>query len=69
MCDVRLNGMPYLHRIQVRPNRQTLLFSATFKRRVEALARTLLKRPVRISVGTIGASSSNLTQVFGKPQP
>lgn len=54
---------------QVRPDRQTLLFSATFKRRVEALARTLLKRPVRISVGTIGASSSNLTQVFRDPKP
>ena len=34
----------------VRPDRQTLLFSATFKRRIEALARDTLTNPVRISV-------------------
>ena len=32
----------------VRPDRQTLLFSATFKKRVEKLARDVLTDPVRI---------------------
>ena len=32
----------------VRPDRQTLLFSATFKKRVERLARDVLVDPVRI---------------------
>ena len=32
----------------VRPDRQTLLFSATFKKRVERLARDVLTDPVRI---------------------
>jgi ATP-dependent RNA helicase DDX42 len=36
---------------QVRPDRQVLLFSATFKKRVEALARDILKDPVRINIG------------------
>ena len=34
----------------VRPDRQTLLFSATFKRRIENLARDALTNPVRITV-------------------
>ena len=32
----------------VRPSRQTLLFSATFKRRIEKLARDILNDPIRI---------------------
>jgi len=48
---------------QIRPDRQTLLFSATFKRRVESLARSLLKNPVRIAVGTIGASTKTVKQI------
>jgi ATP-dependent RNA helicase DDX42 len=32
----------------VRPDRQTLLFSATFKKRVEKLARDILVDPIRI---------------------
>lgn len=32
----------------VRPERQTLLFSATFKKRIEKLARDVLTDPVRI---------------------
>ncbi|KAI9144328.1 P-loop containing nucleoside triphosphate hydrolase protein [Paraphysoderma sedebokerense] len=34
-----------------RPDRQTVLFSATFPRQMEALARKILKRPLEISVG------------------
>ena len=32
----------------VRPERQTLLFSATFKKRIEKLARDVLTDPIRI---------------------
>ena len=46
----------------VRPDRQTLLFSATFKRRVEFLARDILSNPVRITVGTVGQVNENITQ-------
>ncbi|OLY80791.1 Pre-mRNA-processing ATP-dependent RNA helicase prp5 [Smittium mucronatum] len=35
----------------VRPDRQTLLFSATFPRQMEALARKVLKKPLEISIG------------------
>ncbi|KAJ1674472.1 pre-mRNA processing RNA-helicase [Spiromyces aspiralis] len=35
----------------VRPDRQTVLFSATFPRQMEALARKILKRPLEITVG------------------
>ena len=39
---------------QVRPDRQTLLFSATMPRKVEALVRDALTAPLRISVGAVG---------------
>mmetsp|Transcript_104381 Transcript_104381/g.156329 ORF Transcript_104381/g.156329 Transcript_104381/m.156329 type:complete len:335 (+) Transcript_104381:510-1514(+) len=42
---------------QVRPDRQTLLFSATFKKTVENVARDILQDPVRISVGIVGEVS------------
>ncbi|XP_044581293.1 probable ATP-dependent RNA helicase DDX46 isoform X1 [Cotesia glomerata] len=35
----------------VQPNRQTVLFSATFPRQMEALARRILQKPVEIQVG------------------
>ncbi|KAJ2882073.1 pre-mRNA processing RNA-helicase, partial [Coemansia aciculifera] len=35
----------------VRPSRQTVLFSATFPRQMEALARKILRRPLEIVVG------------------
>eukprot|EP00117_Sycon_ciliatum_P002512 scpid20966/ scgid7707/ Probable ATP-dependent RNA helicase DDX46; DEAD box protein 46 len=34
-----------------RPDRQTVMFSATFPRQMEALARRILKRPVEVQVG------------------
>jgi DEAD/DEAH box helicase len=39
---------------QVRPDRQTLLFSATMPRKVEALVRDALTAPIRISIGAVG---------------
>jgi hypothetical protein len=35
----------------IRPDRQTVMFSATFPRSVETLARQALKDPVEIQVG------------------
>lgn len=35
----------------VRPDRQTVMFSATFPRQMEALARRILKKPVEVQVG------------------
>lgn len=35
----------------VRPDRQTVMFSATFPRQMEALARRILKKPIEIQVG------------------
>ena len=35
----------------IRPDRQTVLFSATFPRQVETLARKILIDPVEIQVG------------------
>jgi superfamily II DNA/RNA helicase len=47
---------PQIMRIvnNIRPDRQTVLFSATFPRQVEALARTILADPVEIQVGGCG---------------
>lgn len=46
----------------VRPDRQTLLFSATFKKRVEKLARDVLMDPVRIVQGDVGEANTDVTQ-------
>lgn len=49
----------------VRPDRQTLLFSATFKRKVERLARDVLTDPVRVVQGELGEANQDVTQVWG----
>lgn len=46
----------------VRPNRQTLLFSATFPPKIEILAREILKNPVRITIGEVGQANENVAQ-------
>ncbi|KAG0368451.1 ATP-dependent RNA helicase ddx42 [Gamsiella multidivaricata] len=48
----------------IRPDRQTLLFSATFQKRVEKLAREVMTDPVRISIGNVGQINSDVTQVI-----
>ena len=48
---------------QIRPNRQTAMFSATFKRSVEGLARDLMRDPVRITIGSVGQSNMDIKQV------
>ncbi|KAJ1552613.1 hypothetical protein HK405_010647, partial [Cladochytrium tenue] len=46
----------------VRPDRQTLLFSATFPKRVEKLARDVLTDPIRISIGGVGQTNEDVQQ-------
>jgi ATP-dependent RNA helicase DDX46/PRP5 len=46
----------------VRPDRQTVLFSATFPKAIEALARKSLKYPVEVIVGGRSVASDNVTQ-------
>ncbi|KAK4492640.1 hypothetical protein RD792_003458 [Penstemon davidsonii] len=48
---------------QIRPERQTLLFSATMPRKVEKLAREILSDPVRVTVGEVGMANEDITQV------
>ncbi|CAN1285812.1 DEAD-box ATP-dependent RNA helicase 24 [Linum perenne] len=48
---------------QIRPDRQTLLFSATMPRKVEKLAREILSDPVRVIVGEVGMANEDITQV------
>lgn len=47
---------------QVRPDRQSILFSATFARKMEALAKTALVDPVEIVVGAISVVAPEITQ-------
>ena len=46
----------------IRPDRQTLLFSATFPKAVETLARKSLKYPVEVIVGGRSVASDSVTQ-------
>lgn len=48
----------------VRPDRQTLLFSATFKKRIEKLAREILTDPVKIVQGDVGEANEDVTQLM-----
>ncbi|PAA88539.1 hypothetical protein BOX15_Mlig009050g1 [Macrostomum lignano] len=55
----------------VRPDRQTLLFSATFKRRVERLVRDILTDPIRICQGELGEANQDVRQfveIFRQPE-
>ncbi|CAG5135669.1 unnamed protein product, partial [Candidula unifasciata] len=47
----------------VRPDRQTLLFSATFRKRVEKLARDILADPIRVVQGEVGEANEDVTQI------
>lgn len=48
---------------QIRPDRQTLLFSATMPRKIEKLAREILTDPIRVTVGEVGMANEDITQV------
>lgn len=45
---------------QIRPERQTLLFSATMPRKVEHLIRDVLSDPIRMTVGEVRPLSPSL---------
>ena len=47
----------------MRPDRQCQLYSATFKKRIEKLARDVLSDPVRVAQGDLGSASELVTQV------
>ena len=57
---------PQIERIisNVRPDRQTAMFSATFPRNVETLAKKVLTRPIEIIVGSRGKISANIEQII-----
>lgn len=46
----------------IRPDRQTLLFSATFRKRIEQLARTVTDNPIKIVQKTIGEVNEDVRQ-------
>ncbi|CAA7020075.1 unnamed protein product [Microthlaspi erraticum] len=56
---------PQITRIiqNIRPGRQTVLFSATFPRQVETLARKVLNKPVEIQVGGRSVVNKDITQL------
>ncbi|KAF5192949.1 Dead-box atp-dependent rna helicase [Thalictrum thalictroides] len=56
---------PQITRIvqNTRPDRQTVLFSATFPRQVEVLARKVLTKPVEIQVGGRSVVNKDITQL------
>jgi ATP-dependent RNA helicase DDX46/PRP5 len=43
-----------------RPDKQTLMFSATFPRSIESLAKTILKTPVEVVVGNRGQACASV---------
>eukprot|EP00658_Telonema_sp_P-2_P009411 TRINITY_DN13524_c0_g1_i3.p1 TRINITY_DN13524_c0_g1~~TRINITY_DN13524_c0_g1_i3.p1 ORF type:complete len:816 (-),score=214.97 TRINITY_DN13524_c0_g1_i3:194-2641(-) len=47
----------------VRPDRQTVLFSATMERRIERLVKDIMKDAVRITAGSVGAANKDIKQV------
>ncbi|CAM9096925.1 unnamed protein product, partial [Ectocarpus fasciculatus] len=46
----------------IRPDRQTVLFSATFPKQIEKLAKTILKLPLEIVVGDRSVANKDITQ-------
>ena len=48
---------------QVRPDRQTVLFSATFPKQIEKLAKTVLRLPLEIVVGERSTVNKDITQI------
>ncbi|CAI5737793.1 unnamed protein product [Peronospora destructor] len=48
---------------QVRPDRQTLMFSATFRRRIESLALDVLTNPIKLTIGQVGQANEDIRQI------
>lgn len=47
----------------VRPDRQTLLFSATMKKKIENFARSVTRNPVRVTLGSFNMANPDIKQV------
>jgi len=47
---------------QVRPDRQTLMWSATWPKEVETLAKSFLKDPIKINIGSLELSTNHRIQ-------
>lgn len=47
---------------QIRPDRQTLMFSATFKEKVQDLSRDILTDPIKIVIGKEGVANEDVSQ-------
>ncbi len=66
-CD-RMLDMGFIHDIRkvlaaLPPSRQTLMFSATFSKAIEQLAKTLLQSPVQIEVAARNTAAQRVEQV------
>uniref|UniRef100_A0A8D8Q646 RNA helicase n=1 Tax=Cacopsylla melanoneura TaxID=428564 RepID=A0A8D8Q646_9HEMI len=55
-CIVQENGMPETG------DRQTLMFSATFPKEIQLLAKEFLHRYIFLAIGRVGSTSENITQ-------
>ncbi|KAI5370242.1 Putative ATP-dependent RNA helicase DEAD-box, Helicase superfamily 1/2, ATP-binding protein [Septoria linicola] len=57
---------PQIQRVlgNIRPDRQTVLFSATFPKKMESLARKALTRPIEIVVGGRSVVAAEITQII-----
>jgi len=50
---------------QIRPDRQTLMWSATWPKKVQSLARDYFKNPIRVNIGSMDLSANpNVSQKF-----
>ncbi|KAK2964630.1 putative Pre-mRNA-processing ATP-dependent RNA helicase PRP5 [Blattamonas nauphoetae] len=60
-----LGFVPQITRILqiIRPDRQTMLFSATFPKQLEAMARSMMTTPIQIQVGKRSAVCSDIEQI------
>ena len=47
----------------IRPDRQTVMFSATFPRQMESLARRILNKPIEVQVGGRSVVCKDVEQV------
>ena len=47
----------------IRPDRQTVLFSATFPKQIEKLAKSILKAPLEIVVGERSTVNKDIAQI------
>jgi ATP-dependent RNA helicase DDX46/PRP5 len=48
----------------IRPDRQTVLFSATFPKTIEKLAKSILRAPLEIVVGERSTVNKDITQII-----